>query len=256
MHWRDDAIVLGTRRHGESSLVLEVLTRERGRCMGLVRGGRSPRHAAKLQPGNELDVTWRARLDEHLGNFQAEPSQVRASGLMETSLGLNVVQTLSAHVRLLPERDPHPELYEAMSTTLDMVLAPSVNIDDALRARVAAALVIRFELAVLDALGFGLDLSACALTGATEDLAFVSPKTGRAACRTAGQPWGDRLLKLPGFIHAPAPLDNLSSNELKSGFDLTGHFLNLHVWGPRGIKAPMTREILVNTISQIQDNPA
>ncbi len=248
MHWRDDAIVLGTRRHGESSLVLEVLTRERGRCQGLVRGGRSPRHAAKLQPGNELDVTWRARLDEHLGNFQAEPSQVRASGLMETSLGLNVVQTLSAHVRLLPERDPHPELYEAMSATLDMVLARSSDIDETAHARVTAALVVRFELAILDALGFGLDLSACALTGTTQDLAFVSPKTGRAACRAAGLPWRDRLLALPGFVHSEDLDDSLSSDELKSGFQLTNHFLNLHVWGPRGIKPPMTRDILINTI--------
>lgn len=252
MHWRDEAIVLGTRKHGESSLVLEVLTRERGRCLGLVRGGRTPRNAAKLQPGNELDVTWRARLDEHLGNFHAEPLKVRASGLMETSLGLNVVQTLSAHVRLLPERDPHPELYEAMSATLDMVLAQPVDSGDPAYARVSAALVVRFELAILDALGFGLDLSACALTGTTEDLAFVSPKTGRAACRAAGQPWEDRLLTLPGFVLEEDHFDRLSADDLKYGFNLAGHFMNLHVWGPRGLKSPMTREILINTVLTLQ----
>jgi DNA repair protein RecO (recombination protein O) len=238
MEWRDDAIVLGTRRHGESSLVLEVMTRERGRCLGLVKGGRSPRFAAKLQPGNGLDVTWRARLDEHLGNFTVEPTELRASRLMETALGLNVVQTLASHLRLLPERDPHPELFEALSLVLDHAGEPIV----------AGGLTVRFELMILDALGFGLDLDTCALTGVSDDLAFVSPRTGRAASRTAGHPWRDRLLALPPFLidatshEAPLPLDILA------GFQLTAHFLQSHVWGPRGLQPPMTRAGLLAAI--------
>jgi len=211
------------------------MTRTRGRCLGLVKGGRSPRYAAKLQPGNELDVIWRARLDEHLGFFTVEPTTLRAAGLMETALGLNAVQTLAAHLRLLPERDPHPELHAAMAIVLDHARDPVI----------AGGLIVRFEMMVLDALGFGLDLSECALTGATEDLAFVSPRSGRAAAREAGEPWRDRLLALPAFLneatsdHAPAPAD------IRAGFQLTGHFFQLHVWGPRGLQPPMTRTMLV-----------
>ncbi len=218
--------------------MLEVMTRERGRCLGLVKGGRAPRHSAKLQPGNGLDVTWRARLDEHLGNFSVEPTELRASGLMETPLGLNAVQTLASHLRLLPERDPHPELFEAMALLLD-------NADEPI---VAGGLTVRFELMILDALGFGLDLSTCALTGASDDLAYVSPRTGRAASRHAGGPWRDRLLQLPAFLidatsnHAPQATD------IVAGFRLTGHFLQVHVWGPRGILPPMTRDGLLAAI--------
>ncbi len=249
MHWRDEAIVLGTRRHGESSLVLEVFTRERGRCLGLIRGGRSPRNAAKLQAGNGLDVTWRARLDEHLGNFQVEPVQVRASGLMETPVGLNIVQTLSAHARLLPERDPHPDVYVALEETLDSVLASGAAWGAGNEAiLLVAALAARFELIVLDALGFGLDLSECALTGTTDDLAYVSPKTGRAASRDAAAPWSDRLLVLPAFL-VSEDAASLSADSVRAGLKLTGHFLAMHVWGPRGLQPPMTRDSLIGLIS-------
>jgi DNA repair protein RecO (recombination protein O) len=239
MQWRDDAIVLGTRRHGESSLVLEVMTRDRGRCLGLVKGGRAPRYAAKLQPGNGLDVTWRARLDEHLGNFSVEPTELRASSLMETALGLNAVQTIAAHLRLLPERDPHPDLYEAMTTVLDHSRDPIV----------AGGLIVRFELMILDALGFGLDLAECALTGATEDLAFVSPRTGRAASRAAGTPWETKLLTLPAFLNDSTSGHAPDAGDIRAGFRLTGHFFQRHVWEPRGLPAPMTRDSLVAALA-------
>jgi DNA repair protein RecO (recombination protein O) len=215
--------------------VLEVMTRDRGRCLGLVKGGRAPRYAAKLQPGNGLDVVWRARLDEHLGNFTVEPTSLRASSLMQTALGLNAVQTLASHLRLLPERDPHPELYEAMALVLDHALEPIV----------AGGLMVRFELMILDALGFGLDLSACALTGVTDDLAFVSPKSGRAASRAAGQPWQDRLLPLPAFLNEMTSSLAPDAADIRAGFRLTGHFFQLHVWGPRGLASPLTRDSLL-----------
>eukprot|EP01037_Dinobryon_pediforme_P024910 gene24910-26872_t len=235
MEWRDEAIVLGSRRHGETSVVLEVMTRERGRHMGLVRGGRSPRYAAKVQPGNSLEVTWRARLDEHLGTFAVEPVALRAADLMASAVGLNAVQTLAAHLRLLPERDPHPELYDALGVVLD-------NIGDA---TVAGGLVVRFEVMVLESLGFGLDLATCALTDATDDLAFVSPRTGRAASRAAGHPWRDRLLPLPAFLTDAREHHPATPADVRAGFALTGHFLARHVWEPRGLEPPLTRERLL-----------
>ncbi len=238
MEWRDAAIVLGSRRHGETSVVLEVMTRERGRHMGLVRGGRSPRYSAKVQPGNGLEVTWRARLDEHLGTFAIEPVALRAADLMASAVGLNAVQTLAAHLRLLPERDPHPELYDALGLVLD-------NIGDA---TVAGGLVVRFEVMVLESLGFGLDLAACALTDATDDLAFVSPRTGRAASRAAGYPWRDKLLPLPAFLTDDREHHPATPADVRAGFALTGHFLARHVWEPRGLEPPLTRERLLASI--------
>ncbi|MDR3376963.1 MAG: DNA repair protein RecO [Ancalomicrobiaceae bacterium] len=240
MQWQDDAIVLGGRRQGEANVVLEVMTRERGRCLGLVRGGRSARHAAELQPGNGIGVTWRARLDEHLGTFAVEPAKSRAADLMASSIGLNAVQTLAAHLRLLAERDPHPALFTALETVLDHGVSPIET----------GGLVIRFELMILEALGFGLDLAACALTEATSDLAYVSPRTGRAASRAAGEPWADRLLALPPFLtdersHVPP-----AAEDIRAGFRLTGHFLAVNVWGPRGVEPPPTRDALVAALGR------
>jgi DNA repair protein RecO (recombination protein O) len=241
MHWSDDAIVLATRRHGESSLMVEAMTRLHGRHLGIVKGGRSRAHAATLQPGNSLAVTWRARLDEHLGNFSVEPTALRAADLMASPAALHALQTIAAHLRLLPERDPHPELYEALEAVAD-------HLSDL---RLAAELVIRFELMMLSALGVGLDFSVCAMTGATEDLAWVSPRTGRAATRSAGAPHAAVLLPLPGFlldsrIGASAP----SAADLVAGFRLTGHFLDRQVWTPRALEPPVTREALVASLER------
>ena len=181
MEWRDEAVILGVRRHGEGSVIVEVMTPAHGRHMGLVRGGRSSRMRALLQPGNSVEVTWRARLDEHLGNFAIEADRLRAAMLMETPMALNGLQLLAAHMRLLPERDPHAALYHAALVILD-------NLDEPEK---AARLVIRFELALLEELGFGLDLASCAATGDNRELVYVSPKTGRAVSRTAGAPWAD-----------------------------------------------------------------
>lgn len=229
MDWSDEGLVLGTRRHGESSVILELMTVAHGRHLGLVRGGRSRRMAAVLQPGNTVSATWRARLDEHLGTFAVEGLTLRAASLIATPAATYGIQHLAALLRLLPERDPHPALHDAAIRIAD-------RFDNA---RLAAALLVRFELALLADLGFGLDLDACAMTGAAEDLAYVSPKTGRAASRAAGAPWADRLLALPAFLTgdagAPDPAD------IRAGFVLTGHFLTRHVYEPRGLVAPEAR---------------
>ncbi len=183
-------MVLTTRKHGENDVILETMTLDHGRHLGLVRGGRSRRHRPVLQPGNELTLTWKARLSDHLGQFHIEPETLRAGDLMTSSLGLAALQHLAFLLRLLPERHAYPRLFNALTVVLDHLEASDA----------AAALLVRFELEVLRDLGIGLDLSSCAATGSNEDLAYVSPKSARAVCREAGTPYHDRLLPLPGFL--------------------------------------------------------
>lgn len=230
MEWRDDGIILGTRRHGETSLILEVMTRGHGRHLGLVRGGRSRRRQPSLQPGNLVSLAWWARLDEHLGTFEAEPLELNAGRLMESAAAVHGLQTLAAHLRLVPERDPHPSLYDMLCLTLRHLAEPEL----------AGELVVRFELRVLEELGFGLDLSECAATGERVDLAFVSPKSGRAVSRQAGEPWSDRMLALPAFL-LPGQGRRPAGPDLADAFRLTGFFFARHVYDPRGLEQPQSR---------------
>lgn len=236
MEWTDNAFVLGIRRHGEGSVILEALTRDHGRHLGLVRGGRSRPMQAVLQPGNAVRLVWRARLDEHLGNFNVEPLALNAARIIAGRLGLFALGHVAALARLLPERDPHPGLHAAMALLVE-------RIEDA---AVLPALVARFELEVLSELGFGLDLSACAASGATDDLVYVSPKSGRAVSRTAGEPWRDRLLPLPGFLRGEAGA--VESADIAAAFRLTGYFLERDVYGPRGIAMHEGREALLRSL--------
>lgn len=231
MQWRDEGIILGLRRHGETSVIAEVMTRAHGRHMGIVRGGRSRRMQPVLQPGNSVELVWRARLDEHLGQYQVEPLDARAGRLMESAAGVHGVQAMAALLRLLPERDPHPRLHDAFAIILDSFDTPGL----------AGAMYVRFELAVLEDLGFGLDLGECAATGQRTELTYVSPRSGRAVSAGAGQPWADRLLGLPAFMtsRTEACEDGASLNE---AFRLTGYFLHRHVFEPRGIAEPAVRE--------------
>lgn len=231
MQWTDEAIFLGARRHGETSIIAEMMTREHGRHLGLVRGGRSRTMQPMLQPGNRLDVVWRARLDEHLGEYRVEPLTLRAARLMETATAVYGVQALAALLRLLPERDPHPHLFGMLDIILDHLH----------EAKAAGELFIRFELAVLNDLGFGLDLAQCAATGTREELVYVSPKSGRAVCREAGEPWADKMLALPLFLSAGAP-SAATAESLADAFRLTGFFLGRHVYEPRGITPGAARE--------------
>jgi DNA repair protein RecO (recombination protein O) len=230
MEWRDEGIILGLRKHGETSAILEVMTRAHGRHLGLVRGGRSRKLQPVLQPGNRVDLLWRARLDEHLGIFQVEALEMNAARLMDSAVAIFGLQTLAALLRLLPERDPHDALYE----TLAVMLA---HLDDA---DAAGELVARFELLVLDELGFGLDLSQCAATGVRQDLAYVSPKSGRAVSREAGAPWHDKMLALPSFLQRGSGL-RADAAAVEDAFRLTGFFLARHVYEPRGVEAPSAR---------------
>jgi DNA repair protein RecO (recombination protein O) len=230
MEWQDEGIVLAARKHGETSTILEVMTRAHGRHLGLVRGGRSRKQQPVLQPGNRLSLIWRARLDEHLGTFQAEPLAFNAARLLDSATAVYGLLTLAAHLRLLPERDPHSALYETLGIVID-------HLDDPTS---AAELVARFELLVLEELGFGLDLTRCAATGSVEDLVYVSPKTGRAVSREAGKPWHDVMLPLPRFLRR-GEKEAADLTAIEAAFRLTGFFLTRHVYEPRAIVAPEAR---------------
>lgn len=212
MDWRDEGVILAMRPHGETAAIIEVLTAGHGRHAGVVRGGASRRMAAVLQPGTGVRLDWRARLDEHLGVFTVEPVQSRAH-LLGDRLALAGLLSACALLRAaLPEREPHPGLWSETQTLLD-----------ALGAEGWTATYLRWELRLLEELGFGLDLTACAVTGAREGLAYVSPRTGRAVTRAGAGDWADRLLPLPPTLAGTGPM---GSEELTQGLRLTGHFLD------------------------------
>ncbi|MDR9484869.1 MULTISPECIES: DNA repair protein RecO [Sediminimonas] len=218
MEWRDQGIVLSVRRHGETSAIVEVFTPEHGRHAGVVRGGASRRMTPVLQPGAQLDLTWRARLEDHIGAFRVEPLRSRAAGLMGDRLalaGLNAVTGLLLFV--LPEREAHRALYDRSEVLLDLLGHGDVW----------PLAYLQWELALLEEMGFGLDLSSCAVMGpAANDLSYVSPRTGRAVSRAGAGEWADRLLPLPACLlgHGPAP-----DRDVAEGLRTTGHFLRAHL---------------------------
>ena len=213
MEWQDEGAVIAVRAHGESAAIIEVFTASHGRHAGVVRGGASSKMAAMLQPGSQVAVSWSARLAEHLGAFTVEPLRLRAA-LLSDRLALSGLNAVCALLHLaLPEREAHPTLWRGTMALLDALEAggdwpPGY---------------LRWELALLEELGFGLDLGRCAVTGSRDDLAFVSPRTGRAVSRTGAGDWADRLLPLPGGLLGQGPL---SGTDLEAGLALTGHFLN------------------------------
>lgn len=238
MHWSDEGVVLSARPHGESSVIVELLTRDHGRHLGLVRGGRSRAQRPVLQPGNRVKAEWRARLDEHLGNYALEGLDLRAAQLMETRASLYGLAWLAALSRLLPERDPHPGLYDTLGIVLDHLGDPEIG----------PALMVRFELAMLAELGFGLDLSRCAATGVTSDLIYVSPKSACAVSAGAGAPYADRMLPLPAFLMTSSVNAHPGGDDIAAGFRLTGFFLARDVYEPRGLPIPDTREAYIASV--------
>jgi DNA repair protein RecO (recombination protein O) len=229
MEWTDEGIVLGTRKHGEANAIAEVMTREHGRHLGLVRGGAGSRLRPTLQPGNVVRVVWRARLDEHLGHYQVEPLHLYGAALLTASHAVYGITHLAALCRLLPERDPHPDVHDRLTELLGLFDNPLV----------LAAAMVRFELQMLAELGFGLDLESCAATGTSTDLGFVSPKSGRAVSLAAAAPWQDRLFRLPAFLSDDV---TPSLEDLVNGFELTGFFMARRVLEPRGLAFADARE--------------
>ena len=259
MEWQDKALILGVRPHGESSGILETMTREHGRHLGIVRLGKTAQSRSQYLPGNLATVTWRARLEEHLGQFTVEVEESRASTIMQSRSASYGLQVLAAHLRLLAERDPHTALYDVAQILIE-------NLHDI---EIAGFLFIKFEVELLNELGFGLSLDACALGGDENDLYYVSPTTGRAASREAGQPWKEKLLRLPSFLVEADPGSQQGfeasgtakndegtdpSEELSSAFKLTSHFFSRNIYGPRGINPPMEREALFRYLIKQLEN--
>jgi DNA repair protein RecO (recombination protein O) len=233
LEWSDDAVVLSVRPHGETSAILEALTRSHGRHLGLVRGGASRRTRPVLQPGNTLHLHWRARLNEHLGNFSAELVKARAGDMLdrrEALAGLNAFTAVAAAA--LPEREAHAPVFAAATVLLD-----AMQDEDFVH---WGALYVRWEAGLLDELGFGLDLSRCAATGASENLSYVSPRSGRAVSAGAGAIYKERLFALPAFLLGSQNADP-SAADVQAGLKLTGHFLLDRVLEPHGRAMPQAR---------------
>jgi DNA repair protein RecO (recombination protein O) len=229
MMWDDTAFVLAARRHGESALIVELLTRERGRHAGLVRGGQSPKTRAVLQPGNAVAARWRGRLAEHLGMLTCELVHAHVARLLDDPDRLAALASAAAlAAAVLPEREPHADVFASFAGLLDALDS----------GREWPLHYVSWERDLLASLGFGLDLSRCAATGATADLAYVSPRTGRAVSREAGRPYHDKLLPLPAFLWCAADADR---PQIVAGLELTGHFLLHHVLHPQDKPLPQAR---------------
>jgi DNA repair protein RecO (recombination protein O) len=237
MQWSEPAIVLHTLPHGETSAVAEVFARGQGRHLGLVRGGRSPKLRPVLQTGNLIAARWRARLADHLGFFVVEMAEPFAARALDDRLALAGIATLTGLARLLPERDPHPQLYD-----LGLLLLCHLG-----ESELWPQLLARWELQLLAELGFGLDLDSCAATGATEDLIYVSPKSGRAVSAEAGEPYKAKLLPLPGFLKNRTSAD-ASAADILDALTLTGFFLDQHVLSPRSLRFPEGRGQLLQAL--------
>jgi len=238
MDWRDQGIMLQLRRHGETSAIIEVFTEEHGRHAGIVRGGTSRKIAPVLQPGAQLDVTWRARLEDHLGTFHVEPLRSRAAAAMSGRLslaGLNAVCALLAFA--LPEREPHPGLYRRSEQLLDLL-----GQDD-----IWPLAYLNWEMALLEDAGFGLDLTQCAVTGTREELVYVSPKSGRAVSRVGAGEWSERLLPLPPCMRGEG---EAADDEIAEALRTTGHFLENHIAAVQNRPLPEARARFVDIFTR------
>jgi DNA repair protein RecO (recombination protein O) len=244
MQWTDEALILSVRPHGETAAVVELFALRHGRHVGFVHGGRSRRLRPVLQIGNHVDVTWKGRLPEQLGHFSLELRRGHAAQSMSEPLALAGLAAMAGLLRMLPERDPHPNLYELTMFVLSYLDDESVW----------PALYARWELALLDELGFGLDLAACAATGAGEGLIYVSPKSGRAVSAAAGEPYRDRLLPLPAFLKGGAQ-GAVTRADVALAMDLTGHFLNERALLPRGLAMPEARSRLAELMRRPVTGP-
>ena len=239
MEWREQGILLAARRHGEASMIIEVMTQAHGRHAGVVRGGASRKMAPLLQPGAQLDLTWRARLEEHLGSFRFEPVKSRAGAILDDAnalAGLGAVCALL--VFALPEREPHPPLYRRTIAMLDLLGTSEAW----------PVAYLKWELALLEELGFGLDLSACAVTGTPEDLTYVSPRSGRAVSAEAAGEWADRLLPLPPELLGAGTGD---AANVRDGLRTTGFFLTHRLAASLGNRPlPEARARLVDRLAR------
>lgn len=237
MEWTDRAIVLSSRLHGETAAIVTVLSSTHGKHAGLVHGGGGARGRTLYQPGNEVEITWRGRLSEHLGTFQAELVSAWPSAVLDDGDRLAALASACAVAEAaLPERESYAPVFEGLRALFD-----------ALTGEVWQAAYIGWELALLRELGFGLDLGSCAATGTRDDLRYVSPRTGRAVSGAAGAAYKGRLLPLPGFL---VGLDDAEpARAFADGVCLTGYFLDRHIWAPASRREPGARTRFIDRIA-------
>lgn len=237
MEWQDQGVLLSVRRHGESAAIIEVLSEHHGRHAGLVRGGGARKNAALLQTGTQLSLTWRARLEDQLGSFTVELLRSRAAALLADRQKLYAFNAISAmFVRYLPEREPNRDLYNGFIDLLTRLQG-----DDFWQHRFC-----RLELELLESLGYGVDLSSCAVSGQTDDLTHVSPKSGRAVSRESAHGWEDRLLQYPAFLQQET-LARITPAEFKASLLLSGHFFEKWIpSSPAGL--PESRRRLLEVV--------
>lgn len=250
MEWRDEGVVLAARKHGERDAVLSLLTFRHGRHAGLVKGGAGKRAAPLVQPGNRLECVWRARIPEHLGLYTLEPVRLYVATMLDDPARLAAVASAAALVdAALPERDPHPDLFAALVTLLGRI----AGADPRAPPEAWAADYVRFELMLLAELGYGLDLDACAVTGVTEGLAYVSPRTGRAVSPEGAGIYRERLLPLPPFLRGEGAAD---AQQVADGLRLAGHFLRRHIFEATDRPVPVARDRLVDLLRRRVDPPS
>ena len=238
MDFEDEAFVLAARAHGEAGAIAEFLTATHGRYVAHVAGGASRRMRPFLQPGARVIARYRARVSEQLGSASLEPVGEGPSALFDDPLALaGLAAAASVAAGALPEREAHPGAFYAF----EALVAALIAVDN------WPAVYVRFEAGLLQELGFGLDLSKCAATGSTDDLIYVSPRTGRAVSRAAGEPYADRLLKLPPFLLSAQ--GGLAAGDVGAGLDLTGHFLESFVFSVMNRPLPPARVWLLDRLS-------
>ena len=248
MEWRGEGLIIRTRRHGEGNAVVDIFTREHGRYVGLVRGGNSRRQRPTLQTGNMVTAVWRARLAEQLGVMTAESLHPYSAEVMDDDVLLTGLQGLCAHLQLTSERQAYTRLYDVVQIVLSALPERDIWLP----------LFVRFELALLEETGFGLDLSHCAVSGTKETLTHVSPRSGRAVSAEVAAPYIERLLPLPRFlqnleISAPslAPLALVPLEDVLAGLQLTGHFLERRCYAPHDLVLPPARARLIDRLKRI-----
>lgn len=238
IEWRDEGAVLAVRPHGETSVIAEVFTAAHGRHAGVVRGGVSRRLAPVLQPGAQVELVWKARLDAHIGAFTVEPLRSRAAQVMQDRLalaGLNAVTALLGAV--LPEREAHPPLYARTVALLDLLGQDAIW----------PLAYLRWEQALLEEMGFGLDLGRCAVTGATEGLVHVSPRSGRAVSAAGAGDWAARLLPLPPVLRGEGEAGDA---EVLAALGTTGWFVEHRLIAGGGGALPAARQRFLEALAR------
>jgi DNA repair protein RecO (recombination protein O) len=241
MHLETQAIVCAVRSHGEHGAIVRALTLANGLMAGYVRGGRSRRLRPILLPGNLIQAEYRARTEEQLAQLSVELVHSRAPLHSEALPAAAIDWATALTATTLPESQAYPRLYD----TLDAVLAA---VEAAPAAKGWGAALVRYELLLLAELGFGLDLGECAATGARDNLAFVSPKSGRAVSLEGAGTYKDRLLPLPPFLREGGPA---SWEEIFEGLRLTGHFLERDILIERRADILAARERLVDRLHRV-----